>query len=189
MMLKSLIAVIVLYGGFVALVYAGQRSLQYFPERRRTAPGTIGLPEAEEVVLDTADCERVIVWHVPPREGRPVFLYFHGNGGSLRWRNERFRALVTDGSGLVALSYRGYGGSSGRPTETGLIDDAIAAYAFAIARYSRERIVLWASCSARRWRSRWQPKNQLGALCSRPPSPRPSTWACSTTGSCRCGSL
>ena len=143
MMLKSLIAVIVLYGGFVALVYAGQRSLQYFPERRRTAPGTIGLPEAEEVVLDTADCERVIVWHVPPREGRPVFLYFHGNGGSLRWRNERFRALVTDGSGLVALSYRGYGGSSGRPTETGLIDDATAAYAFAIARYSRERIVLW----------------------------------------------
>jgi uncharacterized protein len=143
MMLKSLIAVIVLYGGFVALVYVGQRSLQYFPERGRTAPGTIGLPEAEEVVLDTADGERVIVWHVPPREGRPVFLYFHGNGGSLRWRDERFRALVADGSGLVALSYRGYGGSSGRPTETGLIEDATAAYAFAIARYSAERIVLW----------------------------------------------
>ena len=143
MMLKSLIAVIVLYGGFVALVYVGQRSLQYFPERRRTAPGTIGLPEAEEVVLDTADGERVIVWHVPPREGRPVFLYFHGNGGSLRWRDERFRALVADGSGLVALSYRGYGGSSGRPTETGLIEDATAAYAFAIVRYSAERIVLW----------------------------------------------
>jgi uncharacterized protein len=143
MMLKSLIAVIVLYGGFVALVYVGQRSLQYFPERRRTAPGTIGLPEAEEVVLDTTDGERVIVWHVPPREGRPVFLYFHGNGGSLRWRDERFRTLVADGSGLVALSYRGYGGSSGRPTETGLIEDATAAYAFAIARYSAERIVLW----------------------------------------------
>ena len=143
MMLKSLIAVIVLYGGFVALVYVGQRSLQYFPERRRTAPGTIGLPEAQEVVLDTADGERVIVWHVPPREGRPVFLYFHGNGGSLRWRDERFRALVADGSGLVALSYRGYGGSSGWPTETGLIEDATAAYAFAIARYSAERIVLW----------------------------------------------
>ena len=41
----------------------------------------------------------------------PVFLYFHGNGGSLRWRDERFRALIADGSGLVALSYRGYAGS------------------------------------------------------------------------------
>jgi fermentation-respiration switch protein FrsA (DUF1100 family) len=54
-----------------------------------------------------------------------------------------FDSLTADGSGLVALSYRGYGGSSGRPTETGLIADAAAAYAFAIARYPAERIVLW----------------------------------------------
>src|SRR5437899_446461 len=87
--------------------------------------------------------ERVIIWHVPPREGQPIFLYFHGNGGSLRWRDERFRALIADGSGLVALSYRGYGGSSGRPTETGLIGEAATAYSFAVARYPAGRIVLW----------------------------------------------
>ena len=133
-MLKWLIAAVVLYGGFVGLLYVAQRSLQYFPERRRTAPSAVGLPEAEEAVLDTADGERVIVWHVPPREGQPIFLYFHGNGGSLRWRVERFRALIADGSGLIALSYRGYGGSSGRPTERGLVEDAAAAYAFAIDR-------------------------------------------------------
>ena len=50
----------------------------------------VGLTKAEEMVLDTADSERVIVWHVPPCDERPVFLYFHGNGGSLRWREERF---------------------------------------------------------------------------------------------------
>ena len=142
-MLKWLLALVGLYGGFVALVYVVQRSLQYFPERQRTAPSAAGLPEAEEAVLDTADGKRVIVWHVPPREGKPIFLYFHGNGGSLRWREERFRALISDGSGLVALSYRGYGGSSGRPCETGLVEDAAAAYAFTIARYPAERIVLW----------------------------------------------
>ena len=118
-MLKWLLAAVVLYGGFVALLYVAQRSVQYFPERRRTAPRAAGLPEAEEAVLDTADGERVIVWHVPPREGQPIFLYFHGNGGSLRWREERFRSLIADGSGLVALSYRGYGGSSGRPDRDG----------------------------------------------------------------------
>jgi uncharacterized protein len=143
MMLKWLTTAVALYGGLVTLIYVAQRSFQYFPERRRTAPRTVGLFKAEEAVLDTADGEQVIVWHVPPREGRPVFLYFHGNGGSLRWRDERFRALIADGSGLVALSYRGYGGSSGRPTETGLLADAAAAYAFAIARYSAKRIVLW----------------------------------------------
>ena len=115
MMMKWIIAAVVCYGGTVALLYVAQSSLQYFPERRRTAPWAIGLPEAEEVALDTADGERVIVWHVPPREKRPIFLYFHGNGGSLRWREERFRALISDGSGLIALSYRGYGGSTGRP--------------------------------------------------------------------------
>ena len=142
-MLKWLFASVVLYGGLVALLYVVQRYLQYFPERQRTTPSAAGLSEAEEAVLDTVDGERVIVWHVPPREGQPIFLYFHGNGGSLRWRVARFRTLIADGSGLVALSYRGYGGSSGRPTETGLIGDAATAYSFAVARYPAERIVLW----------------------------------------------
>jgi hypothetical protein len=95
-MLKWLLAAVILYGGFVALLYVAQRFVQYFPERRRTAPWAAGLPEAEEAVLDTADGKRVIVWHVPPREGHPIFLYFHGNGGSLRWRAERFRSLTAD---------------------------------------------------------------------------------------------
>ena len=131
------------YGAFVVLLYVAQRSLQYFPERFRTAPAAAGLPEAEEVVLDTADGERVIAWHVPPRGDKTVVLYFHGNGGSLRGRVDRFRDLTADGSGLVALSYRGYGGSSGAPTEAGLVNDALAAYAFTRARYPAERIVLW----------------------------------------------
>src|SRR5499426_3244846 len=131
------------YGAFVALLYVAQRSLQYFPERFRTAPAAAGLPEAQEIVLDTADGERVIAWHVPPRGDKPVVLYFHGNGGSLRMRVDRFRDLTEDGTGLVALSYRGYGGSSGAPTEAGLVSDALAAYAFTTARYPAERIVLW----------------------------------------------
>src|ERR1700726_5164234 len=118
-MLKLAIGAVVLYCGFVALLYVAQRKLQYFPERRRTVPRAVGLPQAQEAVVDTADGERVIVWHVPPRQGQPVFLYFHGNGGSLRWRDERFHALIADGSGLVALRYRGYGGSCGKATRKG----------------------------------------------------------------------
>src|SRR6516165_840734 len=143
MPLKWLIAAVIIYGGFVALLYLAQRSLQYFPDRRRTVPSAVGLTKAEEVVLDTADSERVIVWHVPPCDGQPVFLYFPGNGGSLRWREERFHDLIADGSGLVALSYRGYGGSTGHPTEKGLVEDAKAAYAFSVAHYPAERLVLW----------------------------------------------
>jgi uncharacterized protein len=131
------------FGGLIALMYLFQRKLMYFPETLHTPPAAVGLPTADEIALDTADGERVIIWHVPPRAKNAVVIYFHGNGGSLAWRNERFQRITADGTGLVALSYRGYGGSSGTPTESGLLADADAAYAFAIARYSAERIVLW----------------------------------------------
>jgi uncharacterized protein len=51
--------------------------------------------------------------------------------------------LTTDGTGLVAVSFRGYAGSSGSPSEAGLLSDAEAAYAFAAQRYAPERIVSW----------------------------------------------
>jgi len=141
--LKWLAMALAAYGGLVALTYLAQRSLMYFPERTRTQPAAAGLPQAEEVVLDTEDGERVIAWFIPPRGEQPVVLYFHGNGGSLRHRAARFRALTEGGIGLLALSYLGYGGSSGSPTEPGLIADARAVYRFAAARYPAERIALW----------------------------------------------
>lgn len=141
---KSLLIVALAgYLGLVVVMYLAQRALMYFPDRVRTAPDAAGFPEAEEVVLDTVDGERVIVWHVAPRGDGPVVLYLHGNGGALRGRVDRFRALIADGAGLVALSYRGYGGSSGTPSETGLINDALATYAFAVSHYASNRIVLW----------------------------------------------
>jgi fermentation-respiration switch protein FrsA (DUF1100 family) len=141
--LEWLIIAAAAFGGLTAFVYVVQRSLMYFPERLRTSPATAGLPEAHEISLATRDRETVIVWHVPPRGQKPVVLYFHGNGGALRYRVARFRAVIADGNGLIALSYRGYGGSTGAPTEAGLIADAEAAYAFAAAHYPAERIVLW----------------------------------------------
>jgi hypothetical protein len=142
-LLKWGLIALVAFGGLATFMFLAQRKLMYFPEAARTAPATAGFAAADEVVLDTADGERVIAWHLPPRADKPIVLYFHGNGGALRYRVERFRALTADGSGLLALSYRGYGGSSGAPTEAGLLADADAAYAFAAARYPPERIVLW----------------------------------------------
>ncbi len=141
--LKLLLGLLVAFGGFVALMYLAQRSLMYHPDRQRTPPAEAGLPQAEELLLDTADGEKVIVWHIPPKGERPVVVYFQGNAGGLNLRADRFRALTADGTGLLALSYRGYGGSTGSPTETGLIADAHAVYAFAASRYPPERIVPW----------------------------------------------
>ena len=141
--LKFLLGALVAFGGFVLLMYLVQRSLMYHPDRQRTPPAQAGLPQAEELVLDTADGEKVVVWHIPPKADRPFVIYFQGNAGGLNLRADRFRALTADGTGLLALSYRGYGGSTGSPTEIGLIADAHAVYAFAASRYPPERIVPW----------------------------------------------
>ena len=142
--LKSLIILAVLaYGGVLALMYVFQRSLMYFPDRARTPPAVAGLPRAEEVTLKSADGENLIAWYVPPQASKPLVIYFHGNGGALNLRADRFRWLTADGFGLLGVSYRGYGGSTGKPTESGLLLDAMAAYDFAAARFPSGRIVLW----------------------------------------------
>jgi fermentation-respiration switch protein FrsA (DUF1100 family) len=133
----------VLYVVLAATVYFSQRSLMYFPDTAHVTPAAAGLPEAEEVPLTAADGTHIHAWYVAPRDNKPVIIFFHGNGGSLAGEVERFRRLIKNGIGLVALEYRGYGGSEGSPTETGLIEDAEAAYAFAAARYPVQQIVVW----------------------------------------------
>ena len=132
------------YLGGLTVLYFKQRSMLFaIPPVARIAPAGAGLPEAEEQVLTTTDGEKVIVWHVPAKPGHAVFLYFPGNADFLAGRVSRFKSMISDGTGLVALSYRGYAGSSGQPSERGLLQDAAAAYAFTAARYQAERIVVW----------------------------------------------
>ena len=138
--------IILLLGGYASLLlamYVFQRTLMYFPDPARIPPAQAGLPQAEEVTFKSADGETLIGWHVPPQPGRPVIVYFQGNAGGLNLRAERFGKLIATGNGLLALCYRGYSGSSGRPSEEGLIADANAAYDFAAARYPANRIVVF----------------------------------------------
>ena len=138
-----LVAAALGYAGLLTLMYVFQRALMYFPDTARTPPAAASLPEAQEVRLTTKDGEKLIAWHVPPRDGKPIVIYFQGNAGALDLRVGRFKWLLADGTGLLALSYRGYGGSTGKPSEAGLIRDAQAAYDFTVARFPPERIVLW----------------------------------------------
>jgi fermentation-respiration switch protein FrsA (DUF1100 family) len=128
----------------VLTMYLLQRRLVFpVPQAVRVAPAAAGFAQAEEVVRDTPDGARIILWLLAPQPGKPVVLFFHGNGDVLAWRVPRFRAIVADGTGLVALSFRGYGGSTGAPTETSLVQDGLAAHDLAVARYPAARIVPW----------------------------------------------
>jgi fermentation-respiration switch protein FrsA (DUF1100 family) len=143
--LRWLIALLLVgyVGGLAALFFLQRKLIFPIPQTARTAPEAAGFPEAEEHVLTTADGERVIIWYVVAKVGHAVVIYFPGNGDVLAGCVSRFRDITADGTGLVALSYRGYAGSSGRPSERGLLQDATAACAFTSARYGADQIVLW----------------------------------------------
>jgi uncharacterized protein len=132
------------YVGALAALFFAQRSIIFpVPTTARTTPVAAGFPLAQEHVLTTSDGERIIIWHVAAKPDHRVVLYFPGNGDTLAGSAGRFAEITADGTGLVALSYRGYAGSSGRPSEQGLLKDAAATYAFTSALYEPKRIVIW----------------------------------------------
>lgn len=129
----ALLAVAAVYLGVAGTLYARQRSMVFFPDATAVAPGSVGLPEAEVHRLHTADGLALVAWWLAG-SGPDTVLYFHGNAGSLADRAGRIRTLAGLGFSVLAVDYRGYGGSEGRPSEAGFARDADAAYAFLVHR-------------------------------------------------------
>ncbi|GLS17861.1 alpha/beta hydrolase [Labrys miyagiensis] len=118
-------ALVFLYLAVLTTLALAQRSFLYFPAGIVEAPVIKG---AQVLHLDTADGERLLAWYVPPAAGKPLLLFFHGNGGNLATVEDTLADLARPGNGVLAVEYRGYPGSSGTPSEGGLIADAQAGY-------------------------------------------------------------
>jgi fermentation-respiration switch protein FrsA (DUF1100 family) len=113
---------------YVALLYIVNRSV-YFPAKYPEGPWDAQAPlRAVDVWLDTGDGVRIHAWWIPRDDARVVTLHFHGNAGNITHRYPTFRDIREAGSAILAVDYRGYGKSHGRPTESGLYRDADAAY-------------------------------------------------------------
>ncbi|MGI9356045.1 MAG: alpha/beta hydrolase, partial [Rhizobiaceae bacterium] len=133
-MVKFAYAAIAIYAVIVSVMYLAQRRLQYFPNTEFADATSVGLSHIEQVALKTADGETLVAWYAGPRAGKPVILYFHGNAGSIADRPGRMTHYTQAGFGVLYVSYRGYGGSTGSPTEDGLVQDGLAGYDWLIAR-------------------------------------------------------
>ena len=122
-MLRSVLplagAVALGYGLLCALLYVTQRAQIYFPTRESEAPG------AQALWLDVRGA-RIKVWAVS-RPGGRALLYFGGNAEDVAGNVEPFARAFPDRS-LYLVNYRGYGGSTGRPSEAGLVADAASVF-------------------------------------------------------------
>lgn len=128
-LLRLVLTIAVLaYLAIAAFMYLQQRSFQYFPAHKATPPQTLGLTGVTEERVTTPDGETIVLWYSPAQAGKPTVLFFHGNGGEIADRSERFAFLQSQGLGVMFVSYRGYGASTGEISEQGLITDALTAY-------------------------------------------------------------
>jgi dipeptidyl aminopeptidase/acylaminoacyl peptidase len=105
-----------------------EREITYQPNPTRTAPAAVRLDRVVERQLVAADGARLVVWRLAARPGMPTLLFFHGNGEALTYRAGRIAAFEAEGWGVHMMAYRGFSGSTGRPSESAIVADALAAY-------------------------------------------------------------
>jgi fermentation-respiration switch protein FrsA (DUF1100 family) len=128
LVVKLAVFLAAIYIVVAAAAFVMQRRLMYFPDPARVAPSVFALAGVEERELETADGATLVAWHGRAAPGQPTLLYFHGNAGNLASRAERVRKYLERGIGIFILSYRGYGGSTGSPSERANVADAKVAY-------------------------------------------------------------
>lgn len=120
------------YGGLVAALFLFQRQLLYHPATSTPDPALSQVPDMRPVRLKTDDGLDLLAWYKPPAEGGRLAIYFHGNAGNIGHRGWKARRLIDGGLGVLLVSWRGFGGNAGSPSEDGLLHDARAALAFAV---------------------------------------------------------
>jgi fermentation-respiration switch protein FrsA (DUF1100 family) len=120
------------YGGLLAGLYLFQRQLLYHPSTSVPDIAASGVPEMRPVVLAAADGIDLLAWHRPARPGGKLLIYFHGNAGHIGHRGYKARPYLVAGHGMLLVSWRGFGGNAGKPSERGLMLDARAALEFAV---------------------------------------------------------
>lgn len=130
-MVNTAIGLAIGYGAVVALAFAFQDRLLFQPSRTLVAtPSGAGMPY-ETVRLNTEDGETLHGWWIPAADtARGTLLFFHGNAGNVSGRLESVQQFHQLGLNVLIVDYRGYGQSTGSPSEQGIYTDAEACWRY-----------------------------------------------------------
>jgi fermentation-respiration switch protein FrsA (DUF1100 family) len=133
-MLGYLVAILITYLCLLVVLRVFENRLIFFPD----IPGRLsgdwqphGLP-VEDVWLRTADGVKLHAWWIAASGAEFTFVAFHGNAANIANRADIYQFLRSVPANVLAVEYRGYGKSEGKPDETGLYLDAQAAYEYLV---------------------------------------------------------
>ncbi len=120
------------YVGLCVLMLIAQNRFVYYPVRQvELNPGKLGLA-FDDLRIKTSDGETIAGWYVPAEGAQRCILFCHGNAGNIGGRVERVGELYRLGFCVLMFDYRGYGDSTGKPSEAGTYQDAQAMWNFLV---------------------------------------------------------
>ncbi|XP_017552180.1 lysophosphatidylserine lipase ABHD12 [Pygocentrus nattereri] len=150
-----------LFPGIVQhLVYS--HAILYFVDLSR--PADLGLNHTVNMYLTSEEGVTLGVWHTVPEnkwkeaqgkgldwyekslgDGSPVFIYLHGNTNNRAAPHRIAVANILSSLGYhaVVMDYRGFGDSTGEPTEPGLTTDALYLYHWVRERSKGSPLIIW----------------------------------------------
>ncbi|HVP08706.1 MAG TPA: alpha/beta hydrolase [Burkholderiales bacterium] len=143
-MLTSLAAILaVVVVGVPLLMFLLQERLIFFPQpldaAQREAIGR-QFSFAKQLFIQSESGERLQAWYVPGAPGKPLVLYFGGNAEEVSWMLPDARTRAP-GIGWLLVSYRGYGGSEGSPSEAAIRADALRWHDYAVKELGATRVI------------------------------------------------
>lgn len=144
-MIKVLFIIIITIMLFrIYFLFLEQKGL-YRPDKDiLKTPKNLGI-DYEEINFKTSDEQMLNGWFVPVKDARVTVLYCHGNAGNIYHRLHMVKFFHEIGVNFFIFDYRGYGKSTGSPSEKGLYEDAQAAYDYLISRsdVDKNKIVVY----------------------------------------------
>jgi len=125
---RLLVIIAVAYVFTCAALFFFQRTLLFPGASNEIVGRDAEAPWGEWISIDTTDGEHLAALYEPPAQGQPVILLFHGNADRIRGYFFLAGLAKEQGYGLLAPAFRGYPGSTGKPSEEGILEDGRSAW-------------------------------------------------------------
>ena len=141
--IKSFFLLILIYVVITVIVYFYQRKLLYHPfSPQITGEGLVH--NFETINFKTSDNFVLKGWFHLKNSNKKTILFLHGNAGNLDNRIDKLNFLGNMDINFLIISWRGYSGNPGNPSETGLYKDALGGIEWLNKKgISNDRIILY----------------------------------------------
>ena len=126
-LLLAILIIPIAYLTLVFIIFIFQRNLLYHPNENNYFGDELKV-KVEKVKIKTSDNFELLGWyHEKDLKNFKTLVFFHGNAGTLENRIHKINHFKDMNINFLIISWRGFSGNSGKPSEKGLYKDGESA--------------------------------------------------------------